>query len=305
MKRFYIAIILFTLPIFVFMGGAEYAVRQIPNEYKYKNDWMDQHADEVETLIMGSSHAWFGINPEYINGLAFNLAFMSQSLKYDSFLLHKWGDRYKKLKLVIVPISYSTFYFDNPFGVLQAPSYYRNYMDCPYYSGLSVYCLEVLFFKALHGKLVTQKEHNWQVLCNELGWHETPVEPKEEDWDDSVKVRNLVKIQTGSLDEVEKNYSYLKEMALFCKEHNIGLVLVSIPMSKAYNDALDDHLLAVTYSQVRLVQKDLHLDYFDYREDSRFCSDDFADVNHLNKIGAEKFTKILMNDMFLNDNIEK
>jgi len=297
MKRFYIAVHLFMLPIFVFMGGAEYTIRQIPNEYKYKNDWMNQHAEEVETLIFGSSHAWFGINPEYINGLAFNLAFMSQSLKYDSFLLHKWGDKYKKLKLVIVPISYSTFFFDNPFGVLQAPSYYRNYMDCPYYSGLSVYSFEVLFFKALHGKIITQRDNNWQLLCNEFGWHETPVEPKEKDWDDSVKVRNLVRIQTGSLGEVEKNYKYLKEMALFCKKHNIRLVLVSIPMSKAYNDALDDNLLAVAYSQVRRAQKDFNLDYFDYREDPRFNPDDFADANHLNKIGADKFTKILIADI--------
>ena len=269
-------------------------MRQIPNEYKYKNDWMNLHTEEVETLILGSSHAWFGINPEYINGLAFNLAFMSQSLKYDSFLLHKWGDKYKKLKLVIIPISYSTFFFDNPFGVLQAPSYYRNYMDCPYYSG---YSFEVLFFKALHGKIITQRDNNWQLSCNELGWHETPVEPKEEDWNDFVKVRNLVRIQAGSLDEVEKNYLYLKEMALFCKEHSIRLVLVSIPMPKAYNDALDDDLLAVAYDQVRRVQKDSNLDYFDYREDPRFIPDDFADANHLNKIGAEKFTKILMNDL--------
>ena len=77
------------LPIFVFVGGAEYAVRQIPNEYKYKNDWMDQHAEEVETLIMGSSHAMFGINPAFIDGVAFNLGLPSQSLKYDLFLLHK------------------------------------------------------------------------------------------------------------------------------------------------------------------------------------------------------------------------
>lgn len=50
MKQFYLSVVLFMFPIFVFMGGAEYAVRQIPNEYKYKNNWMDQHAEEVETL---------------------------------------------------------------------------------------------------------------------------------------------------------------------------------------------------------------------------------------------------------------
>ena len=66
MRRFYIAVILFMFPIFVFVGGAEYAVRQIPNEYKYKNDWMDQHADEVESLILDSSHSLNGIISRYL-----------------------------------------------------------------------------------------------------------------------------------------------------------------------------------------------------------------------------------------------
>ena len=68
------------------MGGVEYAVRQIPSFYKYKNEWMNRNADRVETLIYGSSHGMNGINPSYIDGLAFNLGLMSQSLKYDAFL---------------------------------------------------------------------------------------------------------------------------------------------------------------------------------------------------------------------------
>lgn len=131
MRKFYLYIGLFLLPILVFLGGAEYIVRSITNEYRYKNEWMNQHADEVETLIFGSSHAWFGINPAYFDGVTFNLSFMSQSPKYDCFLLEKWGDNYKNLKTIIVPISYFTFFFDEPFGVPQAAAYYRIYMDCP------------------------------------------------------------------------------------------------------------------------------------------------------------------------------
>lgn len=279
------------------MGGAEYCVRQIPNEYRYKNDWMEQHAEEVETLIFGSSHAWFGINPVYINGVAFNLALPSQSLKYDSFLLHKWENRYKNLKTIIIPISYFTFFFDNPFGLQQAPSYYKNYMGCPYYPGISIYSFEVLFFKALHGKLVTQHDNNWKVLCDEYGWHNSPVEPKAEDWEDLVKAKSLVKVQTGSKDYIELNYSYLKGMALFCKKNSIRMVLVTIPTSKVYNQLVDDERIKISYSQVKRLQKEMGTAFFDYREDKRFSSDDFADVNHLNASGAEKFTKILMNDI--------
>ena len=105
MKRFYLAVLLFVTPIFVFMGGVEYAVRQIPNEYKYKNDWMDQHAEEVETLILGSSHAYDGINPDFLGKNAFNLAFPSQTLKYDHHLFFRWADRLRKLKKEKISLS--------------------------------------------------------------------------------------------------------------------------------------------------------------------------------------------------------
>ena len=301
MRKFYLYIGLFLLPILVFLGGAEYIVRSIPNEYRYKNEWMNQHADEVETLIFGSSHAWFGINPAYFDGVTFNLSFMSQSPKYDCFLLEKWGDNYKKLKTIIVPISYFTFFFDEPFGVPQVAAYYRIYMDCPYHSWLSVAGLELTQAKALHGKLITLRENQWKVLCDEYGWHAEPFVPKDDDWDDAVKVRNLVGIQTGSVDAVEQNYSYLKEMAAFCSQHHVRMILVSIPMSDAYNKALDRQQLAVTYQQIQRAREELKLDYYDYREDTRFSDDDFADLNHLNTVGSEKFTRIMIQDMQLNN----
>lgn len=59
MKRFYWGIILFVLPIVVFFWGAELALRSQPNIYKYKKAWMDQHAEEVETLIIGRNSIAF------------------------------------------------------------------------------------------------------------------------------------------------------------------------------------------------------------------------------------------------------
>ena len=74
------------LPIFVFMGGAECYVRRLPNIYKYKNEWMEQHAEEVETLIVGNSFAMNGIIPDSIGRNSYNLAFGGEPLIYDHFL---------------------------------------------------------------------------------------------------------------------------------------------------------------------------------------------------------------------------
>ena len=104
MKRFYLAIVFFVLPIFVLMGGAEFAVRQIPNEYKYKNDWMEQHAEKVETLVLGNSHTAEGLNPSLFGKESFSLAIPGQSYLFCRYLFFKWADRYQHLKVVIMPV---------------------------------------------------------------------------------------------------------------------------------------------------------------------------------------------------------
>ncbi len=279
------------------MGGTESYVRSLPNEYKYKNDWMEKHAEDVETLILGSSHSWFGINPRYIEGLTYNLGLPSQSLKYDNFLLKKWGERYYNLKMIIIPVSYFTFFFDEPFGLPQAPCYYKIYMGCPYHKGLSVYSFEMLFFKALHGKIVTLNNSDRKVLSDGYGWHDAPPDPKADTWDDIVSVRNMMRVQTGSLDVVNSNCNYLKDMVSFCRKKHIRMVLVSLPMWKTYNQALDAKYLAVMKQQIENFQQEYGIEYYDYREDNRFCESDFNDLNHLNAQGAEKFTKILATDI--------
>ena len=58
--------------------------------------------------------------------------------------------------------------------------------------------------------------------------------------------------------------------------------------------------LSKTMSLVLSLTQQYNLDFFDYREDGRFVDDDFIDQSHLSDVGAEKFTKILMNDLQLN-----
>ena len=166
MKRFYIAVLLFILPIFVFMGGVEYAVRQIPNEYKYKNEWMELHAEEVETLIIGNSHTEGGINPALIGKHAFNLSISGQEYMYSHFLFFKWANRLVRLKTIILPVSYFSFYRDTlgaSSATMQELSY-RIHMDCPYHKYDIAYNIEALYYKPLVGKIgkvINNESQNW------------------------------------------------------------------------------------------------------------------------------------------------
>ena len=88
----------------------EIVVRQLPNPYTDKYVWMKNHAHEVETIILGNSHAMYGIKPNLMDGKTYNLAFESQVPAYDYFLLNYFAQDYKKLKTVILPISFFTLF---------------------------------------------------------------------------------------------------------------------------------------------------------------------------------------------------
>jgi hypothetical protein len=93
MKKFLKIFIYFFIPIVIASACLEVYMRHIPNSYKYKDEWMKKNGNTVETLILGSSHAYYGINPEYLSWKAFNLANVSQDLERDFFVL----DKYKEL----------------------------------------------------------------------------------------------------------------------------------------------------------------------------------------------------------------
>ncbi len=75
------------------------------------------------------------------------------------------------------------------------------------------------------------------------------------------------------------------------------MILVSTPMWKIYNRLLDPNRVEIIRLQINKIQKEFGLEYYNYREDSRFTEDDFSDIQHLSASGAEKFTKILMSDI--------
>lgn len=58
MKRFLKYYILFPIPLFILIISLEMAIRHVPNPYKYKYEWMQKNAEDVEILVFGSSHSF-------------------------------------------------------------------------------------------------------------------------------------------------------------------------------------------------------------------------------------------------------
>lgn len=302
MKKFLKFGIFFVLPLIVAAIPLEYLIRQVPNPYKYKYEWMQKNAEDVEVLVFGSSHTFYGIRPEFFEGKAFSLANVSQGLKQDLFLLEYWADRYKKLETVICPISFSSWFGRGlEYGSESYRCrYYKIYMDCDLYPDLSLYNLELSDFRTAKGKIAKLFSSNEDPGYDEYGWGNTYKLSKKNinKWNDGTEAEAAVKRHTAkSWEYIDMKYAQMKELADFCKSRNIKLVLITTPCWSSYYDNLNKEQLAKMYELTNRFKNEFDVPYFDYLKDSRFEADDFYDSNHLSEIGAEKFTKILDNDI--------
>lgn len=101
MKRFLRNITFFVLPLLILAVVMEFVGEAIPNSYTYKREYVEQHSTEIQTLILGSSNAYDGLNPSVLPN-AFNLANSSQTLEDDYRLLAKYIDSLDSLQTVII-----------------------------------------------------------------------------------------------------------------------------------------------------------------------------------------------------------
>ncbi len=89
--------------------GIEQTLRKIPNDYKYKADYLKENGKQIETLILGSSHTFTGLNPKLFTNKTFNAAHSAQSLDLDYKIFEQNRKYLPNLKTIIIPISYFSF----------------------------------------------------------------------------------------------------------------------------------------------------------------------------------------------------
>ena len=288
----------FFFPMIIATVPVEYMLRRLPNSYKYKYEWMQKNAEDVEILVLGSSQALDGISPKFFMKKTFNLANTSQGLKQDSFLLKYWENKYQHLKTVILPISYFSILEPGlleSFGESYRCRYYNIYMDCDLYSGW-LYTFELSDIRTAIMKLEGFLKKRPTLTCDKYGWSAKKHSSKE--LFNTILASKTIKIHTvKNWDKIEINYNRMKEMANFCESRNIQLILITTPCWHTYYDRLEQKQLAKMYELIHRLQKEYGVPYLDYLKDPRFEAKDFSNCYHLSDVGAIKFTKILDKDI--------
>ena len=289
---------LILLPVLTVLVVGELMMRQIPNDYSYKNNWLENNASSVEILSLGSSHGFFGINPKFFDEPAFNAAHVSQSLDFDRFIFNKFFNQMDSLKYVIIPISYFT-----PLGKIENGSEnwrinsYQIYYDCDYYGYVPKYNIEItknltsnikrIFKYVFAGKT--------SLSVNELGfgldYNSTIVNDLETTAVDAAK-RHTYPVIDGHL--LEENSEYLADIIAKCESRGIKVVLLTTPTTSFYSDNLNKQQLDCKVEFCEYFERSFsNVVYLDMTEDERFVNEDFHDGDHLNDIGAMKLSVIL------------
>ena len=294
MSKFIKKVLIFSTPIIIFIILMEVLLREIPNDYSYKKNYLDTHSSEIETLFLGSSHSLYAVNPEYLNSNSFNAAHVAQSLDYDVEILKKYANQMDKLKYIIVPIDYFSLYNRLETGV----EYWRIKNYTIYYgfdkSSGFVENLELLNGKWSENSFRVYK-YLWkkksEISCNQRGWGTNYNSKNKQDLFVTAKAA-AKRHAKKSISFFDENVKIVDEIISIAKSKNVKVIFYTCPAYKTYVSQLNQEQLQKTILTIKGIQNlNTNVFYYNFLNDAKFTAKDFYDADHLNEIGAEKFSK--------------
>ncbi len=296
MNKFLTKILLFLLPIIIIGLSMELLLRQIPNQYVLKNEYVKLNSNKIETLVLGSSHSYYGVNPEYFTKPCFNSANISQSLNFDLALLKKYESDLSNLKTVILPISYFSLFEKLDEGdEFWRVKNYTIYYDLDVSDKL-VENSEILSIKPgnnLSRIFSYYISNGFELDCSELGWGNSYIAEESLDVDNTGK-SSAKRHTIDDLSLLNENISILENLINLCDKKNINVLLFTPPAYKSYYEKLNKKQLNITVNNAKELASSFgNCTYINLLKDSSFTEKDFFDADHLNNIGAKKLSSLL------------
>lgn len=300
MREFIQKGVLFLLPFVLSFLLMEHLIRNIPNDYNFKMEYLINNSNKITKLFLGSSHTYYGINPEFISGNSFNASHIAQTIDLDNEIIKKYRNNWNELKCIIIPIDYFTLFSQLSTSV----SYWRIKNYNIYYDMNLSYSLsnnsEVISvdFKSNLSRIHSYYFRNKAgITCSELGFGNNY--RKRKDLGKSGKTAALRQTKRG-VPYLNENIKILEEIIKFASINDIEIIFYTSPAYKTYVSNLNKTQLNLTINKItKLANSKINCTYFNFLEDNRFSEEDFRDADHLNSMGAKKFSLIM--DLLISD----
>ncbi|PDS26647.1 hypothetical protein [Flavobacterium branchiophilum] len=287
--------IFFLLPILLLGVFAEIKVRNVRSILGEKSHEIEQYRFEIETLILGTSHEYEGISPQYMKTSAYNLACGDQSLLYDKALLEQYQAKLNNLKFVIIGLDYPSLYWG--YRDDRAFFYYHNYginlRNKNFWKEDMSHLLYVYSPKNAF-KLITEKTNKENVIAFK-GW-ETAITQQPQVLTDAAGLERVQFFRENYITESIKSREHfmvckkLEEMIMFCKRKKITPILVTTPCDETFTKHLEQRIVQKDAAFISKLIKKYQLIHLNYLTDKRFQKTDYIDIDHLNQFGAKKLS---------------
>ena len=269
--------------------------------YRYKMELLWQYKDSANTVILGSSRAYRGVNPDEfgkeIN--AVNLAVSATTILGNKTLFENYVlSHFKKLKIVITSIDIDRGYIS---GLNDNNIFYTAYKSYPGY----VYDMNHNFWKDGYPKelyQVTFDSPGPQNLAKKLREHRGFYASDGSAWGTPIVTEDSCWMDKKS-DIYKRNLQHLTELLEICKENNIYLIAVLFPVNPKYQETGAYGYAGLRRSEAAAVIKeisDLEKVYpnFVLMDENKMGNHDYTDNmandnSHLSTKGAQKLTRRL------------
>lgn len=299
--KFLFKIIFLAVVVMALITYCEIKLKGIPNSYTVKKNYFEKNLDSLQILFLGSSESLDGINPKYFDLKGYNLANGLQSLYYDKELIIKYLDRMPRLKYVCISISYFSLWYE----LYNSPESWLDY--CYYHfwdikpNDPKIFDLKRISYIALYGTYYSQNafRKNFKMtdinLPTENGWCRQNLWLKFTPTDSTGKARVSLHKTMMEPDLIDKNTGYLGELLDALTKRKVIPVFISIPVYESYFKNADPDKIATMEKVIGNLCEKYHCYYFNNLNNKNFNVDDFADDDHLNLKGSEKYS-LLLND---------
>ncbi len=273
----------------------EYLIRQTPNDYKAKSEFLNKNGNKIQILALGSSHGLNDIDPEYFSRYAFNAANVSQSLDIDSKILKKHEDKLTSLQYILIPVSYHSLFGTMKTGIeTWRQKYYNIYYDIDIERN-PLKVNELFSCTMKHNiyrlRMYYIKDYPTDLHITELGTERMRVN---NDTTRFIKNSEAAAKRHTSEDlnhQFEENVGYLKEIIETGNKIGAKIIFFTPPFHKVYRDLLSKEQLNKLYTLMNELKDDNKVFYYNFiNSDDKLDFNDFTNGDHLSYLGARKFT---------------
>lgn len=318
MRRFFKRIIIFiSFPLFVILF-MDSSLRMQNTLYKEKYEGAKKAQDSIEVIVLGTSRATYGVNPEAFDLYTYNLANLAQSIYFDKRITLSLLPDLKQLKYVFISIDYHNLSFSSQFN-RDYWSYYGNgikYKDRDYIWANISPTLFGYTPKVAYAMIKKRCLNLWRYGNSIIDFE---VEPDVDIYTQPVKGYiafegrdtanfNHEAYETSSswytnvIDESIERNEIIDDLTDFIEillAKGVTPILFTPPTYTEFNTYLNKSYNESNKNTSEQIAEKYGIEYWDFLDSPVFSIDDYHDMEHLNREGALKFSSML------NDSIQK